>query len=126
MKHAVIRIDGFEIPLIGIVPDATQDKCDRCGRTVQFQSLGWTDGKLICDNCNKSYQAPMITPSERYAAELWLWHRGGGVKPWRPTDLSMSQAAGIERQVQIEVDRDRRTRILGNSECEIAAELPDV
>lgn len=50
-KHAIVKLDGKDIPLIGIQPESTQDNCDVCGNLKHISLLEFVDGKLICDDC---------------------------------------------------------------------------
>lgn len=53
MKHATVSVSGYEIPLIGIAPDATLEVCDLCGdyfniRQVQVSENG---RQILCAKC---------------------------------------------------------------------------
>lgn len=55
MKHATIRIAGYEVPLIGLSVSETESACDGCGKDFHIQSLTWMErtGKtvLLCETC---------------------------------------------------------------------------
>lgn len=52
MKHATVKLDGLDIPLIDLPPDATEQDCDACKKTSHLQDLAMThDGRFLCQNC---------------------------------------------------------------------------
>lgn len=54
MKYASVRLDGMEIPFIGIPKDATEDKCDVCKQRFHFQDLTIvSDNSFLCPQCLK-------------------------------------------------------------------------
>ena len=57
MKHATVKIAGYTIPLIGIAPEATEDKCERCGKLSHLSELAFVDGQMICKDCNLTESA---------------------------------------------------------------------
>jgi hypothetical protein len=46
--HAKVILDGVAIPLIGISPDATQEKCVKCGKAFHLQEI---DFNGLCGGC---------------------------------------------------------------------------
>jgi hypothetical protein len=52
MKHASVRIDNWNIPLIGIPPSATIQACTKCGMDRHLQDVVLDhDGNPVCRNC---------------------------------------------------------------------------
>ena len=52
MKHATVKIGEFEIPLIGVPQDATQQKCEGCGKNFHLTEITLdADGKPKCPEC---------------------------------------------------------------------------
>lgn len=49
-RHATVKIDGKDIPLIGIPESETLDRCDRCGDTFHLSQLQLTN-QLLCQKC---------------------------------------------------------------------------
>ena len=39
MKHAHVKIDGVDIPLIGIPKEATMEMCVECGTPTHLQNI---------------------------------------------------------------------------------------
>jgi len=56
MNHATVKIGDYTIPLIGIPPEATEDKCETCGKLFHLSELAFVDGKMICKDCNERTQ----------------------------------------------------------------------
>ncbi len=56
--HAIIKIGGFNVPLLGIAPSAVQDICDGCGKVFNIQQLlVRADGAaLLCPVCQRRYK----------------------------------------------------------------------
>lgn len=50
-RHATVLKDGYEVPLIGIPPDATDDICESCKRKFHLSKLIWTGKQLLCSEC---------------------------------------------------------------------------
>jgi len=52
MTHASVKLDGMEIPLIGIPMAATQEKCDCCRKEFHLQSVALQFcGFFFCPEC---------------------------------------------------------------------------
>ena len=51
MKHATVRIDNMEIPLIGIPKDEVYEQCDRCKASKHLQDIVLTDSGFLCNVC---------------------------------------------------------------------------
>ncbi len=51
MKHASVRIDNMEIPLIGIPTDETKEACDHCHKRVHIQDILLTETSFLCNVC---------------------------------------------------------------------------
>ncbi len=49
--HACVRIDGQDIPLIGVPPRAGMERCDRCGRWKPIQQVQLVIDDLVCLDC---------------------------------------------------------------------------
>jgi len=51
-EHATVKVGGYEVPLIGVPVDATQQECSRCGKSV-YILLAKLDyhGQPICLWC---------------------------------------------------------------------------
>lgn len=49
--HAKIKLGEFEIPLIGVLPDATLETCDLCGEIIALQNAVVTDKQVLCKKC---------------------------------------------------------------------------
>lgn len=52
--HAHVRIGDYKIPLIGIDPKETKERCCKCGHLFHLQDikLDW-EGKPKCKKCLK-------------------------------------------------------------------------
>jgi formylmethanofuran dehydrogenase subunit E len=53
MKHATVTRDGYEVPLIGIPPEATLQACDRCNRLFPLREVELTDRGILCKQCRE-------------------------------------------------------------------------
>jgi hypothetical protein len=65
MKHASVKLDGKEIPLIGIDFDATQERCVRCEKYWHLQDILLDENtNPVCLSCTiKAAVAKMFPPS---------------------------------------------------------------
>lgn len=50
--HAVVRLDGVEIPLIGVDRQVSLETCDLCGSMALLQDTRYEDGLFICRGCH--------------------------------------------------------------------------
>lgn len=50
-RHATVVKDGYEVPLIGIPPDAVTEKCDMCGNEYGMAELAWSGKQMLCKKC---------------------------------------------------------------------------
>ena len=50
-RHAMIVKDGYEVPLIGIKPDAVLESCDLCGNQYGMAELTWSGKQMLCKKC---------------------------------------------------------------------------
>lgn len=52
MNHATVRIAGYNLPLIGIRQDATEEQCDGCKRTYHLNEIRVDmGGRFMCWSC---------------------------------------------------------------------------
>jgi hypothetical protein len=53
VQHATVKISGFEVPMIGIPRDATEQQCDLCHDYYHISGLQWNKAgtQLLCPNC---------------------------------------------------------------------------
>lgn len=49
MKHALVKVDGMLIPLIGIPPDATKEACDKCHKLLPLWEITFTGKQYLCE-----------------------------------------------------------------------------
>lgn len=49
--HAQVFVGGMKVPLLGINPEATKEKCDRCGRQLHLTRIWMVDGRFMCLPC---------------------------------------------------------------------------
>ena len=61
--HATVITSGYTVPLIGIPADATQETCDRCGRSDHLSEV-WLrfDGRFWCWHCRIFVQLDAVVP----------------------------------------------------------------
>lgn len=52
-NHAIVTRDGFEVPLIGIPKDATEEKCEKCGASVHLSKSVFSGSQMLCPECAK-------------------------------------------------------------------------
>ena len=54
-KHASVRIGGYDVPIIGIPPSATEYKCDGCQVVCKVEQLAIneTGDKFLCEQCRR-------------------------------------------------------------------------
>lgn len=50
-KHATVKIDGMDIPLIGVPEAATEEECEKCHQRVHITKCSLQEGKMVCDAC---------------------------------------------------------------------------
>lgn len=52
-KHATVRVGEYTIPLIGVPPSATTEKCSQCGESRHLSELTLNEkGHPVCATCN--------------------------------------------------------------------------
>lgn len=53
LKHATVKIGDYDIPLIGIPPDATLEECDLCGYLFNLRQVQVSENgrQILCDKC---------------------------------------------------------------------------
>jgi hypothetical protein len=53
-KHATVPVGEYTVPLIGIPPSATQEKCSRCGSVCHLSEIVLDEkGQPCCQTCLK-------------------------------------------------------------------------
>lgn len=50
-RHAVVRRDGYDVPLIGIPEEAVLETCDCCGETIGLSTATFTGTQILCRRC---------------------------------------------------------------------------
>lgn len=50
-RHATVVKDGYEVPLIGIPPDAVLETCDLCGNQYGMAELVLSGTQMLCKKC---------------------------------------------------------------------------
>ena len=56
MSHATVIRDGYEVPLIGVPPEAVLEKCDLCGDEFPQLQVSFENGQMLCEKCRKECQ----------------------------------------------------------------------
>lgn len=51
MTHATVKIDGMDIPLLGLPADATEDQCDHCFKPFHLSELRILRDGFFCESC---------------------------------------------------------------------------
>ena len=51
-KHAMIKLGDYNVPLIGIPPASTREKCDKCGKGFPMQDVEMGE-RILCPKCRK-------------------------------------------------------------------------
>jgi hypothetical protein len=53
--HATVQVSGYEIPLIGIRPDAMLETCDLCGDYFNIRQVQISDNgrQILCEKCRR-------------------------------------------------------------------------
>ena len=68
-KHAYVpqEIEGkmVDIPIIGVEPSKTQEKCDRCGNTFHMSKLVLTQTEFVCPKCLRAEYAEFLRDPEQ-------------------------------------------------------------
>jgi hypothetical protein len=53
--HATVRIGEYTVPLIGVPPDASKDKCQVCGLEFYIGDMVLDGaGRTLCQKCHNS------------------------------------------------------------------------
>lgn len=53
-EHATVKLSEFEVPLIGIPKESTQETCFACGVIMHLNEAVITKGgKVVCPRCAK-------------------------------------------------------------------------
>lgn len=68
-RHATVVKDGYEVPPIGIPPNAVLEHCDLCGNEYGMAELTWSGTQMLCKKCASNDQAqaqpPTATPERK-------------------------------------------------------------
>lgn len=59
-RHATVVKDGYEVPLIGIPPNAVLEHCDLCGNEYGMAELTWSGTQMLCKKCASNDQAKTL------------------------------------------------------------------
>lgn len=51
MDHATVKIDNWDIPLIGIPQYGVREKCDKCKKECHIQDITLTETMFLCKVC---------------------------------------------------------------------------
>ena len=77
MKHATVKLGEHQIPLIGVPPDATDQKCEKCGKVVHLSDSNLQGNKFLCGECLKQAgQKQVSANNEMFLADM----RGAAVR----------------------------------------------
>lgn len=49
--HATVKIEGADIPLIGVPESATMERCDSCMKLVHISGAHYCEWGFLCDDC---------------------------------------------------------------------------
>ncbi len=52
MKHATVKREGFEVPLIGIPMASVLQECDCCHDEFSISDVRWTGRQMLCVKCD--------------------------------------------------------------------------
>lgn len=50
-RYATVIKDGYEVPLIGIPPEAVLETCDHCGAVIEMRKATFNGKETLCDKC---------------------------------------------------------------------------
>lgn len=50
-RHATVYVGRYNIPLIGVPPSATMERCDVCGEKIHLSKATFRDDKIMCRRC---------------------------------------------------------------------------
>lgn len=62
MKHAIVKLGDYKIPLIGIPEEAGLETCDCCGDTIGLSYATFTGSQILCSKCLKSWSSSVDEP----------------------------------------------------------------
>ena len=71
-KHAMITKDGFQVPLIGINPEAAIETCDCCHDVFGLLEIEYNGRQILCKKCRQDEIVFIgkITTNERKSLRL--------------------------------------------------------
>lgn len=52
ISHVTVKIGDMTIPLIGVPPSATLEKCDQCKKQFNIQQVRLIGKKILCFGCS--------------------------------------------------------------------------
>lgn len=114
MKHAYVKIDGFSVPMIGVPADATDGRCDNCGRSVHFQELVY-DGRFLCRTCQDlptpakpAYSPAMKATKGRSVAKPTAVKSRIAPKPRGFAGMKPAKVTEIARKGGLTISQNRR------------------
>lgn len=57
MKYAIVKLGDYNIPLIGIKPSATMEKCDICNNIFYILDINLVfKGYFLCCKCERRWK----------------------------------------------------------------------
>lgn len=66
MTHATVKTRGYEVPLIGVPKDATQETCDDCGKSFHIQKIELCGAAFLCAFCKVEPVSPLTCDFNDY------------------------------------------------------------
>jgi len=57
-KWATVQLGEFTVPLIGVAPDATEERCDGCRCIEHLKDICLVGTKFLCARCRTTHHEP--------------------------------------------------------------------
>lgn len=51
--HAIVKISGYEIPLIGVIPGDTLERCEKCQKIFNIAEVELVVDRFLCLTCRQ-------------------------------------------------------------------------
>jgi hypothetical protein len=85
VKHAIIKLGDYTIPLIGVDQNATLEQCDLCHDIFSIQAVCLTGTQILCAKCQRVTRVRnQIKSSSEHDFPSWYFPRRHSKQQTKP------------------------------------------